>query len=233
MSRSQTTGAYTRVDNSFSNPVIGTTISPTDADTFFDDVESAVNAFLGTSTTSLAIGTGAKTFTIASDVANKVFLANTHIHAFSLANTANYMDCTVTSYNNSTGALVTDCFAIGGSGTITDWVIISSGARGATGATGAQGPTSGLQQTYSTTTADADPGAGVFRLNNATPPAQRRPISTTSTRAALRYRRYLTSGTIAPTRSRARSSSRNQPTPLSGPCSTSRAQWLTGRAIAS
>jgi hypothetical protein len=169
MSRSQTTGAYTRVDNSFSNPVIGTTISPTDADTFFDDVESAVNAFLGTSTTSLAIGTGAKTFTIASDVANKVFLANTHIHAFSLANTANYMDCTVTSYNNSTGALVTDCFAIGGSGTITDWVIISSGARGATGATGAQGPTSGLQQTYSTTTADADPGAGVFRLNNATP----------------------------------------------------------------
>src|SRR5689334_6570135 len=110
MSRSSTTGIYTRVDNSFSNPVQGTTISPTDADTFFDDVESAMNAFLGTSTTSLAIGTGSKTFTIASDVANKVFLANMQIHAFSLSNTANYMDCTVTSYNNSTGALVTTCF---------------------------------------------------------------------------------------------------------------------------
>lgn len=169
MSRSSTTGAYTRVDNSFSNPVVGTTISPTDADTFFDDVEASMNSFLGTSTTSLAIATGAKTFTIASAASTKVFLANTQIHAFSLSNTANYMDCTVTSYTPGTGALVTDCFAIGGSGTITDWVIISAGARGATGATGTTGPTSGIRQTYSSTTADADPGAGTFRLNNATP----------------------------------------------------------------
>ena len=70
MSRSQTTALYTRVDNSFSNPVTGTTISPSDADTFFDDVESAVNSFIATSASSVAIGTGAKTFTVAADVAN-------------------------------------------------------------------------------------------------------------------------------------------------------------------
>lgn len=33
-------GTYTRVSNSFSNPISSTTISPTDADAFFDDVET-------------------------------------------------------------------------------------------------------------------------------------------------------------------------------------------------
>lgn len=167
MSRSSTTGIYTRVDNSFSNPIVGTTISPTDADTFFDDVESCMNSFIATSTTSLAIGTGSKTFTVASDVANKVFLASTNIHAFSLSNPANYMDCTVTSYNNGTGALVTTCVATGGSGTITDWVIITSGAQGITGATGATGERAGFKYTFNSATS-GDPGSGKFLFNNAT-----------------------------------------------------------------
>lgn len=162
MARSTSTGLYTRVDNSFSNPVVGTTISPTDADTYFDDIDAGMNSFIGTSTTSLAIALGSKTFTVATP-ATKVFLPNTQIHAFSLANSANYMDCTVASYNSTTGALVTTCFALGGSGTITDWVIITSGARGGAG------PIAGIRQLYSSTTTDADPGAGTFRLNNATP----------------------------------------------------------------
>lgn len=44
----------------------------------------------------------------------------------------------------------------------------STGATGATGPTGPAGPSPAPTFTYSTTTADADPGAGVFRLNNAT-----------------------------------------------------------------
>lgn len=173
MSRSATTGIYTRVDNSFSNPVVGTTISPTDADTFFDDVEASMNSFIGTSTSSVAIGTGAKTLTLATP-STKVFIANSYVLAFSASNTANYMYGTVTSYSNSTGDLVLSVSVTGGSGTITDWVVMTSGARGATGATGstgstgATGATVGTQFTYSTTTADADPGNGVFRLNNAT-----------------------------------------------------------------
>lgn len=46
---------------------------------------------------------------------------------------------------------------------------IDSLPDGPAGPTGAAGATSGIQQVYSTTTADADPGAGIFRLNNATP----------------------------------------------------------------
>lgn len=169
MPRSSSTALYTRVDNSFSNPVVGTTISPTHADSFFDDLESCVNAFHATSASSVAIGTGSKSFTVASDVANKAFLAGTFVHVYSRADTADYMFGTVTSYSTSTGVLVVDVVATGGSGTNADWNIYQAGARGATGATGATGSTGGIRQAYSTTTADADPGAGTFRLNNATP----------------------------------------------------------------
>lgn len=168
MPRSATTALYTRVDNSFSNPVVGTTISPTDADTFFDDVESAVNAFVATSSSSVAIGTGAKTFTVASDVAGKAFLAGTFVHIWSRADVADYMFGSVTSYSTSTGELVVEVTVTGGSGTNTDWNIMQAGARGAPGTTGATGPASGVNYNYSTTTADADPGAGIFRLNHAT-----------------------------------------------------------------
>ncbi len=55
----------------------------------------------------------------------------------------------------------------------TYWAVLASkgdpGANGSPGATGAQGPAAGIRQAYSSTTADADPGAGTFRLNNATP----------------------------------------------------------------
>lgn len=44
----------------------------------------------------------------------------------------------------------------------------AAGAAGSTGATGAAGPTVAVGFNYSTTTADADPGSGIFRLNNAT-----------------------------------------------------------------
>ncbi len=43
-----------------------------------------------------------------------------------------------------------------------------TGNTGSTGAAGADGTDPGILQAYSTTTADADPGAGAFRLNNAT-----------------------------------------------------------------
>lgn len=42
------------------------------------------------------------------------------------------------------------------------------GDTGSTGAIGATGPAAAVQFNFSTTTADADPGSGIFRLNNAT-----------------------------------------------------------------
>lgn len=46
---------------------------------------------------------------------------------------------------------------------------LPEGPPGDPGAPGATGPSPGIHQAYSTTTTDADPGAGTFRLNNATP----------------------------------------------------------------
>lgn len=43
MPRSATTGVFARVSNSFSNPVFGTLIDPTDADAYFDDLDVGLN----------------------------------------------------------------------------------------------------------------------------------------------------------------------------------------------
>lgn len=93
------------------------------------------NSLLATSSTSLAIGTGSKVFTIAS---GKAFQTGQYIMAVSSANpTVNYMFGDVTSYSGTT--LTLDCTLIGGSGTKTDWIISISGLQGPTGSTGATG----------------------------------------------------------------------------------------------
>ena len=164
MPRNAATGIYTRVSNSFSEPVIGTTIDPNDADTFFDDVESAMNSFIGTSTTSLAIGTGSKTFTTQT---GKSFIAGTFVQAISAANSANYMYGSVTSYNTNTGELIVDVVTVGGSGTLADWGIFFSGGRGGTGATGSTGADAGIKYTFNSATS-GDPATGKFLFNNTT-----------------------------------------------------------------
>lgn len=150
-------GVYTRLSNSFSNPVTGTPISPTDADSYFDDIDAALNAYYGTSSTSLAIGTGSKTFTTQ---ANKLFAVGRYVIAVSAANTSNFMYGMVSAYSGT--SLTISASAFGGSGTKSDWIIYIAGGPGQIG------PSSGVQFTYSTTVTDSDPGAGVFRLNNAT-----------------------------------------------------------------
>lgn len=155
-------GVYTRLDNTFSNPVAGTPISPTDADTYFDDIDAALNAYYGTSVTSLAVGTGTKTFVTQED---KLFGVGRYVIAVSDADQANFMWGRVTGYTDT--SLEVDVLAIGGTGTHADWTIYISGGPGQTGATGATGAPAGVKFNYSTTTSDADPGPGNFRFNNA------------------------------------------------------------------
>ena len=88
-------------------------------------------ALHGTSTTSLAIGTGAKTFTTQT---GKQFAAGQYVIAVSDANAANYMFGAVTGYAGT--SLEINVISIGGSGTFADWTINLSGARGAAGADG-------------------------------------------------------------------------------------------------
>ena len=93
-------------------------------------------AFAGTSTTSLLIALGSKTFTTQ---LTEAYTAGVWVTATSAANLANYMFGQVTSYNTGTGVLVVDVQVIGGSGTYADWNVSISSARGATGPTGATG----------------------------------------------------------------------------------------------
>ena len=83
----------------------------------------------GTSTTSLAIGTGSKSFTTQAGYA---YQAGNYVRASSAADGTNYMEGTVTSYTST--SLVLNVSKVGGSGTKADWTFSLSGAPGATGA---------------------------------------------------------------------------------------------------
>lgn len=83
----------------------------------------------GTSTTSLAIGTGSKSFTTQAGYA---YQAGNYIRASSAADGTNYMEGTITSYVGT--ALVLNVTKTGGSGTKTDWTFSLAGTPGANGA---------------------------------------------------------------------------------------------------
>lgn len=82
----------------------------------------------GTSTTSLAIGTGSKSFTTQAGYA---YQAGNYIRASSAADGTNYMEGTVTSYTST--SLVLNVSKVGGSGTKADWTFSIAGTPGATG----------------------------------------------------------------------------------------------------
>jgi hypothetical protein len=99
--------------------------------------------FRGFSTSSVAIGTGTKNFTITT---YRPFFAPMRVRIVDAGNAANYILATVVSYDADTGAFEVSVAVgdTGGSGTIDDWVIYGIGERGEkgdTGETGAQGET--------------------------------------------------------------------------------------------
>jgi hypothetical protein len=79
-----------------------------------------------TSSTSLAIGTGSKTFTVNVNNTSTAFAVGQTIRAFSSATPASFMAGTITSFTGTT--LVMLVSYIGGSGTYTDWSITATGA---------------------------------------------------------------------------------------------------------
>jgi len=110
---------------------VQTGLDRTAASNSASDAASAAAAVKSTSTTSLAIGTGSKTFTTQS---GKQYAAGMFVLATSDADPANYMHGQVTSYSST--SLVVNVLGIGGSGTKADWTIAVSGSQGPTGATG-------------------------------------------------------------------------------------------------
>lgn len=114
----------------------------------------------GTSTTSLTIGTGSKTFTTQADIAWNV---GQRLRA-SDSTTANLMEGEVTAYSGTTLTILVDHTE--GSGTISAWTITITGAKGSTGLTGSTGGTGVAgKNAFGTTTAVAiSLGANLYTL---------------------------------------------------------------------
>lgn len=119
-------------------------------------------SYAATSVTSLAIGTGSKSFTTQSGLAYQV---GARLRATDAANSANWMEGLVTSYATTTLQITSDLTS--GSGTIANWLINIAGERGATGATGPTGDDGGFEYQFNSGTS-GDPGTGKFLFNNAT-----------------------------------------------------------------
>jgi len=82
-------------------------------------------SFQGTSTTSLTIGTGSKTFTTQT---SRGYTVGQRLRAASTASASNYMEGIVASYSSTTLVLTVD--RVGGSGTIASWTINIAGDVG-------------------------------------------------------------------------------------------------------
>jgi hypothetical protein len=89
-------------------------------------VTQAGDIYNSTSTSSVAIGTGSKSFTTADS--DKPYQAGTPLRiADAAAPETNFMDCIVTSYSGT--SLVVESIGFGGSGTKSSWTINIGGAK--------------------------------------------------------------------------------------------------------
>lgn len=100
------------------------------ANTFPDEINAIISTlnnaitdlWYGTSVTSMTIGTGSKSFTVAESLL--FFGVGSEVRICETADpTTNYMDGTVTAYNGATGAMTVLVASVGGSGTISAWTI--------------------------------------------------------------------------------------------------------------
>lgn len=123
-------------------------------------IAQAGSTNFGTSSTSLAIGTGSKSLTIQ---AGKGFQVGQFVMLASTASPSNFMNGQVTAYNSGTGALVVNVATVGGTGTFAAWTVSLAPATGGAQLTGAT--FTGLVTTAAPTT-----GSAGFNLPHGTAP---------------------------------------------------------------
>lgn len=95
--------------------------------------DRATTSVFGTSTDSLSVTTGSKSFTTNT---NLQFAAGGQVTITATADLSKYMSGQVTAYDQDTGAIVVNVTSVVGSGTFSSWSITLSGAMGATGDAG-------------------------------------------------------------------------------------------------
>ena len=121
----------------------------------------AISTLLGahSSSTSNTIGTGSKTFTIATSAG---YSAGEPIRIF--YDSSNFMDGNITSYTSGTGVLVLNSIRTSGSGTYTSWVVTrcyaGGGGAGYLGVGGSGGGSSGASNYVQDTSAVINTGGG-------------------------------------------------------------------------
>ncbi len=115
--------------------------------------------YLLTSTTSISIGAGSKTF--ATQANKDIGLGSWVLIVSNAAPTTNYMLGQVASYDTN-GNLVVTVTYYGGIGTHADWTIRASSPPGL------QGRSAGYSYAWLTATTSTDPGAGNIKADNAT-----------------------------------------------------------------
>lgn len=129
-------------------------ISATNAAASAASAAAVAGAFVGTSATSLTIGSGNKTFVTQ---AGEMYTTGIFMTAVSAGNTTNYMAGQVVSYSGT--SLVINVSVIGGSGAHNDWNLSIAGPQGQPG-TGITADTDGFHLTGGTTaktlTVDSD-----------------------------------------------------------------------------
>lgn len=116
----------------------------------------------GTSSTSLTIGTGAKSLTVPTGLG---FLPGMEIMVASTASPTNRMAGNVTSYDAGTGALVVNVTTAGGSGTIAAWTISPTSIANFNAQTFTSLTLAGAvtETPYTLTGSDIDPANGVVQ----------------------------------------------------------------------
>lgn len=87
---------------------------------------NTADGFRATSPTSVAIGLGAKSLTLAQT--GKLFTVGSYIEIVDAADATNFMSAKISTFNAGTGAMTVDVKGIGGSGTKSSWTVTLSGA---------------------------------------------------------------------------------------------------------
>jgi len=152
-------------------------------------VEHVANAWRSASSTSLTVGTGAKSLTVA---ANRPFAVGQPVRIASTADPANvFMDGSITAYTDATGAMTVQVSSTKGSGTFASWMVSLGGfaqvvaspsplpvASGGTGAStadtaltnlGAMKGANNLSELTNTTTARTNLGLGTAAIESTVP----------------------------------------------------------------
>ena len=123
-------------------PVMQLTADLTNGVWIFGNPTTPGAGYYGTTSTSLTIGTGSKSFTTQSGMA---YVAGGPIQLIPSGNTAYSMSGTVSSYSSTGTAMTITVTTTVGSGTFSSWTLVGSGPPGANGAAGSNGAISLVQ----------------------------------------------------------------------------------------